>query len=291
MDKQDGISGGGGREGLRWFWPGTRGGAGDFPWAGKRIGQGRGGDKKGEARGECGRMGSTPMKTARKRMVLFDIDGTLLDTGGAGRQAFIRGLARVMGARDELAYVSFAGNTDRKVLDQVMAARGQRLEEEEIRRIFGEVAKELRVLLRENPARAVAGAGSFLARLAGAGVALGLVTGNIRECAYLKLGSVGFDRFFRFGGFGDEHAERAEIGRAALAAAAAAGIEGAEGGICLVGDTPFDVAAGVALGIPVIGVAAGKYGACELLAAGAGVVVADFSDAGRLLDWMEATLG
>lgn len=223
-------------------------------------------------------------------MVLFDIDGTLLDTGGAGREAFIRGLARVTGARDELAYVSFAGNTDRNVLNQVMAARGLRLGEEEIRRIFGEIAEELRVLLRENPAREVAGAGSFLARLAGEGVALGLVTGNIRECAYLKLESVGFDRFFGFGGFGDEHAERAKIARSALAAAKTAGIEVAEGGGCLVGDTPFDVAAGLALGFPVIGVASGKYGAVSLLSAGASTVVADYSDVDGLLAWMGATL-
>jgi phosphoglycolate phosphatase-like HAD superfamily hydrolase len=223
-------------------------------------------------------------------MVLFDIDGTLLDTGGAGREAFIRGLERVTGQRDELAYVSFAGNTDRNVLDQVMAARGLRLGAEDIRRIFECIAEELQSLLRERPAREVAGAGAFLERLAAEGAALGLVTGNIRACAYLKLGSIGFDRFFGFGGFGDEHAERARIGRSALAAAQAAGIEPAEGGGCLVGDTPFDVAAGLALGLPVIGVASGKFGAAALLAAGASLAVADYSDAERLLAWMAAVL-
>ncbi len=71
-------------------------------------------------------MALTHMNQTRKRMVLFDIDGTLLDTGGAGREAFIRGLEHVTGQRDDLAYVSFAGNTDRNVLDQVMAERGLR---------------------------------------------------------------------------------------------------------------------------------------------------------------------
>ena len=150
--------------------------------------------------------------------------------------------------------------------------------------------EELRWLLKERPAREVTGAGAFLERLAAEGVALGLVTGNIRECAYLKLESVGFDRFFGFGGFGDEHADRAKIGRSALAAAKQAGIEHVEEGACLVGDTPFDVAAGLAMGLAVIGVASGKYGMKSLLEAGASIAAADYSDAERLMGWMEDAL-
>lgn len=220
-------------------------------------------------------------------MVLFDIDGTLVDSGGRGREAFIRGLERVTGIRDDLAYVSFAGNTDRRVLEQVMAERGRRLAEAEIRRIFACVAKELAALLREAPAREISGAGAFLAHLAAAGAVLGLVTGNIRECAYLKLGSAGMEGHFGFGGFGDEHPDREVIARSALAAAEAAG-HSVGGGrrICLVGDTPFDVAAGRALGVPVIGVASGKYGERDLLEAGADLAVPDYTDAERLLAWL-----
>ncbi len=222
--------------------------------------------------------------------MLFDIDGTLLDTGGLGRMAFTRGLERVTGKPDDLAYLSFAGNTDRNVLDQVMAARGLHLPEADIRRIFACIAEELRALLQKTPAREIAGAGAFVARLAAEGASLGLVTGNIRECAYLKLGSVGLDRFFRFGGFGDVHADRTKIARAALEAAREAGHAVVDGRICLVGDTPFDVAAGKALGMPVLGVASGKFGADALREAGADHVAEDLADLEPLLGWLGTTL-
>lgn len=235
-------------------------------------------------------MAGNPMNRMRQKVVLFDIDGTLVDTHGKGREAFIRGLAKVTGERDELAYLSFAGNTDRNVLDQVMAARKLDFGEAEIRRVFAGIAGELRELLAEQPAREIAGAGQLLARLAEANVSLGLVTGNIRECAYLKLESAGFDQYFGFGGFGDEHPERDRIARSALAAAREAGVEPDPEATCLVGDTPFDVAAGRALGIPVVGVATGKFEAESLRAAGADLVLNDYSDLDGLLGWLKTTL-
>jgi phosphoglycolate phosphatase-like HAD superfamily hydrolase len=230
------------------------------------------------------------MKRKRRIVVLFDIDGTLLDTHGFGREAFIRGLERVTGARDELGYLSFAGNTDRNVLEQVMAARGLRLGEAEIRQVFATVAQELQALLRATPAKAMTGADRLLAGLEKAGYELGLVTGNIRACAFLKLGSVGFDRYFRFGGFGDEFADRAQIARTALAAARAAGVAAELEATCLVGDTPFDVAAGLAVGIRVVGVATGKFSRAALTQAGAALALDEFADGGGLLEWLEAEL-
>ena len=98
--------------------------------------------------------------------------------------------------------------------------------------------------------------------------------------------SAGLDGYFGFGGFGDVFSDRTEIGRSALREAAERGVvlEGRK--LWLVGDTPNDVSAGRALGIPVVGVASGKYGAEELMSAGAARVVRDFTEGEALLEWM-----
>ena len=214
-------------------------------------------------------------------LVLFDIDGTLLDTHGAGRAAFCRGLQRVTGVEDALPYVSFAGNTDRRVLDEVAAHRGIAFTEVQRKAVFDAVAEELAVALAAAPGQPVEGAKALLEALSKRGARLGLVTGNIERGAHLKLASAGLDGFFSFGGYGDDEADRSRILRAALAAAG-----NPPACTWLVGDTPLDIEAGLAVGIPVLGVAAGRWDADSLLAAGATHAAPDFSDLPRWLDWL-----
>ena len=224
------------------------------------------------------------MSTTPDILVLFDIDGTLLDTHGAGRAAFCRGLQRVTGVEDDLPYVSFAGNTDRRVLDEVAAHRGIAFTDARRKAVFDAVAEELASALKEAPGAAVPGAAELLAELSRQGARLGLVTGNIECGAHLKLASAGLDDFFTFGGYGDDEADRSRILRAALAAAGSASARAV-----LVGDTPLDIEAGLAVGIPVLGVAAGRWDVPALLAAGATHAAADFSDLPLWLKWIYQT--
>ena len=214
-------------------------------------------------------------------LVLFDIDGTLLDTHGAGRAAFCRGLQHVTGVEDSLPYVSFAGNTDRRVLDEVAAHRDIAFTSAQRKAIFDAVAEELAAALAAAPGQPVEGAKVLLEALSLRGARLGLVTGNIERGAHLKLASAGLDGYFSFGGYGDDEADRSRILRTALAAAGSAPARAV-----LVGDTPLDIEAGLAVGIPVLGVAAGRWDVESLLAAGATHAAPDFSDLPLWLDWI-----
>ncbi len=217
-------------------------------------------------------------------LVLFDIDGTLLDTHGAGRSTFCRGLQRVTGVEDALPYVSFAGNTDRRVLDEVAAYRGIAFTDAQRKAVFDAVAEELAAALAQTPGVAVPGAAELLAELSRRGARLGLVTGNIERGAHLKLASAGLDGYFTFGGYGDDEADRSRILRAALAAAGPVPVCAV-----LVGDTPLDIEAGLAVGIPVLGVAAGRWNVESLLAAGAVHAAPDYRDLPRWIEWIYST--
>ena len=228
------------------------------------------------------------MNRLQDKLVLFDIDGTLLDTHGLGRQSFIRGLAKATGEEDDLGYISFAGNTDLKVLDEVMRHRKIRFCAEKTAEIFSFVAIELQNVLVEQPGCTLNGVAELLAELKKQGAILGLATGNTRDCAYLKLKSVGLDEFFKFGGFGDMHASRTDIVHESLKIAEQNGWNPAESGVCLIGDTVFDIKSGVENGITAFGVASGRHGIEELVNEGAEQAAKDFSDTRQWLEWIES---
>ena len=182
-------------------------------------------------------------------LVLWDIDGTLVDVKGAGRRAFIHGIERAWGVIDDLADVSFAGATDLGVL--AMLRQRLHLPEERTRAFFEHMTEALeRNLLAtaqraaEGTAVAVAGAVEVVRALAlHEGVVQGLVTGNARATAFVKLRHAGVphEHFF-VGAFGDEHADRCELAKRALEQA------GDVRRVVLVGDTTNDVKAAKSIG-------------------------------------------
>ncbi|OGQ12692.1 MAG: hypothetical protein A2138_11535 [Deltaproteobacteria bacterium RBG_16_71_12] len=201
-------------------------------------------------------------------VVLWDVDGTLLDVRGAGRRAFATAMARVWGGALDLRDVSFAGATDLGVLAQVIEPAA--LDEARTAAFFDELGVALAAELAAAPARACAAALEATAALAARGALQGLLTGNEERCARLKLRSAGFAaERFTFGAFGHEHADREQLAR--LAATRRPGRH------VVIGDTPRDIQAARAIGALAIAVCTGFAERRALVDAGPDHVLDDLS--------------
>jgi phosphoglycolate phosphatase-like HAD superfamily hydrolase len=216
-------------------------------------------------------------------LVLWDIDGTLVDVHGSGRRSFSIAIERTWGVVDDLSDVRFAGATDLGVLAQLRTRLA--LDAARVPAFFEALPAALAELLAEAPGVAPAGALDVVEALAErADVVQGLVTGNARATARLKLASAGHrpERFV-VGGFGDEDADRDVLARRAVERArvlpALALRPHHDVRVVLVGDTPSDVRAARAVGGLAVGVSPSPEGRDALRAAAADHVLEHLVDA------------
>jgi phosphoglycolate phosphatase len=206
------------------------------------------------------------------RAVLFDIDGTLLVTGGAGAGAWQRAFEELHGVEADIDEHTDAGMTDPEiaaiVFREVLGREGSR---QERARAIGCYLKHLPDAVAESAGyRVMPGIEELLPELIERGVLLGLVTGNVEAAAHIKLARGHLNRFFSFGGYGSDSADRVEVTKAALRRAELVSGGSLEDGACIsVGDTPRDVKAGHGASIRVVGVATGSYSVEQLGKAGA----------------------
>jgi phosphoglycolate phosphatase len=221
----------------------------------------------------------------RPTVLLFDIDGTLLTTGGAGRRAMKRGFASVYG-RPEVLDFPLDGLTDRLIVRQALTALGEQVTEDGVERVLAayvEALKEEVPLVPEERYRVHRGMREAVEFGLKHGAAVGLGTGNVRAGAQVKLGRVGLADTFSFGGFGSDAEVRVEVLRiGAERGAAELGLPRAECRVVVIGDTPKDVAAAQGIGAECIGVATGSYSVEALLASGATAAFADLAVTGAL---------
>jgi phosphoglycolate phosphatase-like HAD superfamily hydrolase len=206
------------------------------------------------------------------RAVLFDIDGTVLVTGGAGGVAWQRAFQELHGVDADIAEHTDAGMTDPEIAAIVFReVIGREGTPEERTKAIGSYLKHLPDAVAESEGyRVMPGIEELLDRLIDSGHLLGLVTGNIEAAAHIKLARARLNRFFSFGGYGSDSADRTELTEAALSRGALVSGGTLAGGACIaVGDTPRDVIAGHGAGIEVVGVATGSYSVEQLREAGA----------------------
>lgn len=203
----------------------------------------------------------------RPTVLLFDIDGTLITTGGAARRALEVTLGEVLGVREFRAEFPFGGMTDRAIMRQSLEQGGRQPSESDIDRVIDLYLSRLDAALAEASHYAVHdGVIDVLEAAKGhAGVAVGLGTGNVERGARIKLDRVGLNPYFPFGGFGCDAESRPALIRAgAERGAARLGRSVEECRVVVIGDTPRDVDAAHANGFECVAVGTGGAVAAEL---------------------------
>ncbi len=194
------------------------------------------------------------------RLVLFDVDGTLVHTGRAGSRAYGKTIASIFGAPESVEKVRFGGRTDLSLARELFGLYGIPATPENFRRFFENYVFWLDHLVANSNGQICRGVAEFLSDLRAQlePPMLGLLTGNIRLGAEIKLRRYGLWELFEIGGFADDGEDRNHIAAAALERGRrvlGGGLRGAE--ILVVGDTPHDIRCGQHIGAKVLAVATG----------------------------------
>ncbi len=232
------------------------------------------------------------LRRARSRMTpparlawLFDVDGTLLLTGGAAREAFACAVRDRLGVEDDLRDIAFAGRIEPLILRDILAKHGRALDHDDEARFWDSVFAHIRRLLRPGRGRLMPGVPGLLDHLAREpGWVLGVLTGNMTQMARIKLAHFGLDGRFAFGGFGEMASDRDALARALI------GRLGRDyalppGRCVVVGDTAHDIACARAAGARVVAVATGGTERAALEALGPDLTLDDLTDDEALVAW------
>ncbi|HEY6277479.1 MAG TPA: haloacid dehalogenase-like hydrolase [Streptosporangiaceae bacterium] len=226
----------------------------------------------------------------RGRLVLWDIDFTLLNAGGVGRVVYVSVFRDLFG-RDPVAVAPMAGRTERAIILETLVMSGISDPRGQVDAFVAELVRRAPGLREEFAARGhvLPGAVAALKAVAALGpdaAVQSVLTGNVRPVAEAKLAAFGLDGYLDLavGAYGEEHEDRAELVHLAWSRAQAGyGRDFTGRATVLVGDTPLDVAAAADTGARSVGVATGGSTMAELAAAGADCVLPDLTDTPAVL--------
>ncbi|MEJ6580329.1 MAG: HAD family hydrolase [Akkermansiaceae bacterium] len=208
------------------------------------------------------------------QLILFDIDCTLIDTGGAGMMALRDAALEIFG--DEGPPLDLAGSTDSGIVRGLFQHFGKDFDPAVEEEFYLSYLPKMQENLSSScfGGRVLAGAKELIAVLEADGHSLGLLTGNIERGACIKASHYGLHKHFQFGSYGDDHWDRNKLGPIALERAFnATGRHFAPSEVVVIGDTPKDVACAKAFGAKSVAVATGAFEAAQLEASGADVVI------------------
>ncbi len=225
-----------------------------------------------------------------KKLILWDIDGTLIVSGRAGIFALTQAFKNLHGREPDLGRIEVSGRTDKWIAGQVLEQQGLAASPENIHDYLEAYLQVLPGEIQAREGRVLPGIITLLDTLqARTDIAQGLLTGNLQRGARIKLGHYKVWHYFEFGAFGDDSPWRNELGPHAQRRAReqhAVNFEPAN--TFVIGDTPHDIECGKAIGAKTIGVATGRFSVAELQACQPTAVFADFSDPAAFLELIDA---
>ena len=230
-----------------------------------------------------------PSRRGARHLILFDIDGTLVLTGGAGLRAMNRALEDVVGHSKALDGIPVAGRTDWSILEDVMRVHDLTLDPA----LFADLRARYVTHLRDEIEQPGTGTKAVMPGIrelldvlhARSNVALGLLTGNFIDGARIKLEHFDLWRYFQCGAFGDDSSDRNALVPVAIERARECGIAGlVPADVIVVGDTPHDIACALAVGATPVGVATGSYSVDRLRDSGGEIVFQDLRDTNAFLE-------
>ncbi len=223
------------------------------------------------------------------KLILFDIDGTLMQTHGVGRRSVAFALYTVLGRDVDTSPVSFSGKTDPQIFSEILAHEGEENAEMLLPVLLRVYEAEMHRALPTADVTVLPGARELVERLGNdPRVHLALLTGNIEPMAFLKIEAAGLGDHFEWGAFASDHPERNRLPAIAMEqfkARTGASIDGAN--VCIIGDTPYDTRCAQTVGAFTITVATGNYDAEELKKDNPDHVLPSLKDAWAILDeWL-----
>lgn len=217
--------------------------------------------------------------TTGKRLLLWDIDGTLIATGGAGEKSLQRMVRERFGVADDFHDIEIAGRTDAHITANILKKYGVETSADNVSEFLGDYLRGLEDTLPKIAGRILPGVAEILQRLErNSDIVLGLLTGNMRRGAELKLRHYGLWHYFAFGAFADDHTERDELGAFAIARATELhGQSFAGAQIDVIGDTGHDIACGKIISARTVAVATGTWTRAKLADCAPDFLFDDFS--------------
>jgi phosphoglycolate phosphatase-like HAD superfamily hydrolase len=215
-----------------------------------------------------------------KTLLLWDIDGTLIDSGGAGERGLQLALQREFAIEDKLGWLDYFGRTDVWIARAILEKHFGTATQESIQRFLDAYLQALAQEMHNPLARILPGVAEIVTRIArNSDIAQGLLTGNLQRGAEIKLKHLGLWAYFPFGAFANDSELRDELGPFALRRAKAYhDVTFVPARMFVIGDTPHDISCGKAIGASTVAVATGRFSSEQLRAHTPTAVLADLCD-------------